>query len=127
MTILDDAIDYHRTKQIENNAKAEAKPLGERIKKHLQDGGSDYTVPRVDRNSGEISQALELPDFNVRYFMRSRAGAWKQYEATCSNCGHLVRGEVRTQSSSVALDSEPIENLNDAARAAQWRSVEAVE
>ena len=127
MTILDDAIDYHRTKQIENNAKSEAKPLGERIKKHLQDGGSDYTVPRVDRNSGEISQAIELPDYNVRYFMRSRAGAWKQYEVTCSNCGHLVRGEVRTQSPSVALDSEPIENLNDAARAAQWRSVEAVE
>lgn len=48
MTILDDAADYHRTKQIENNAKAEAKPLGERIKKHLQEGGSDYTAPASD-------------------------------------------------------------------------------
>lgn len=127
MTILDDAADYHKTKQIENAAKAEAKPLGERIKKHLQEGGSDYTVRRVDRNSGEVSQALELPDYNVRYFMRSRAGAWKQYEATCENCGHLVRGEVRTQAPSVALDSEPIADLAAAAREAQWRPVEVSE
>lgn len=124
MTILDDAIDYHKTKQIESDAAKEAKPLGEKIKKHLQDGGSDYTVRRVDHNSGEVSQALELPDYNVRYFVRSRAGAWKQVELTCENCGATVRGEVRTQSPSVALDSEPLANLAAAAREAQWRAPE---
>lgn len=111
MTILDTAADYHQTKQIENRAKAEAKPLGEAIKSHLNAGGSDYTVSRVDPNSGEISQALELPEFNVRYFMRSRAGAWKSVALTCENCGATVHGEVRTQSPSVALDSEPIADL----------------
>lgn len=125
MTILTDAEDYYRTKLIENEAKAAAKPLGERIKKHLQDGGSDYTTRRVDRNSGEVSQALELPDYNVRYFLRSRAGAWKQVELTCPNCEAKVYGEVRTQSPSVALDSEPIADMAAAAREAQWRPVEA--
>lgn len=127
MTILDDAEDYYRTKRIENEAKAAAKPLGERIKKHLQDGGSDYTVRRVDPNSGEISEALELRDYNTRYFLRSRAGAWKPYETTCDNCGHRVTGEVRTQSPSVALDSEPIADLRQAAREAQRRPVEVAE
>ena len=124
MTIVDDAIDYHKTKQIENDAKKQAKPIGEKIKSHLQDGGSDYTVRRVDPNSGEVSQALELPKFNVRYFIRSRAGAWKPVSLTCPNCGAPVHGEVRTQSPSVALDSEPIADMAAAAREAQRRPVE---
>lgn len=127
MTILDDAEDYYKTKMIENEAKAAAKPLGERIKKHLAEGGSDYTVRRVDPNSGEVSQALELPEKNTRYFLRSRAGAWKPYETTCDNCGHRVTGEVRTQSPSVALDSEPIADLRQAAREVQSRPVEVAE
>lgn len=124
MTILDDAEDYYRTKMIENEAKSAARPLGLRIKAHLQEGGSDYTVRRVDPNSGEVSEALELRDRNTRYFLRSRAGAWKQYETTCPGCGHRVTGEVRTQSPSVALDSEPIADLREAAREAQRRPVE---
>lgn len=133
MTILDDAADYHRTKQIENDAKNAAKPLGDEIKKHLAGGGSDYTVRRVDKNSGEVSQAIDLPDYNVRYFLRSRAGSWKQftrkYETKCPNCGAEVKGEVageiQTQSPSVALDSEPIADMAAAAREAQRRPVEA--
>lgn len=124
MTILDDAEEYYRLSNIENDAKKAKKPHGEKVKRHLQEGGSDYTVRRVDPNSGEVSEALELRDRNTRYFLRSRAGAWKQYETTCPGCGHRVTGEVRTQSPSVALDSEPIADLREAAREAQRRPVE---
>lgn len=133
MTILDDAEDFvqRKTRIALLERPGENLPtlddLKERIKAALADEGNEFIVTRLDKRTGELSPALELRDYNTRLFLRSRAGAWKPYETTCDNCGHRVTGEVRTQSPSVALDSEPIADLRQAAREAQWRPVEVSE
>lgn len=119
MTILDDAADYAHLKGIESDTRAALKPLTERIKDHLQTGGSDYTVDRLDRKTGELVAALELRESNVRLFLRDTAGAWH----TCANCDE----DIQCRKPSKSLIQEPIVDLAAAARVAQWRAPEVSE
>lgn len=123
--ILDDAEDFvqRKTRIAVLERPGENLPtlddLKERIKAALADEGNEFVVNRLDKRTGELSPALELRDYNTRLFLRETAATY----ARCPNCGH----ERQTRAPSRSLVMEPIEDLREAARAAQWAPVKAGE
>jgi len=119
MSILDYAEDYVQRKQHINRLERPGDDLPNldeltrAIKEHLA-VGSDLTVERINPNTGEIVNALELPELNVRLFLRDSPATFVK----CVNCG----AQIQTRSKSEALARESIIDIAAEARKDQWRA-----
>lgn len=114
--LIDAAIDYvERTQRINalerptDAGLPKRRELADAIKAGLLEDGNEHAVARIDHRTGEIVQALELPTYNVRLFLRETPATYMR----CQACG----AETRTRSESRSLVMEAIEDLAAAARA----------
>lgn len=72
--------------------------LKDELKAHIR-GGSDLTVDRLDKATGELTPALELPEQNVRLFLRETDAI----VIHCWNCG--TQNVTRKASTSLITES----------------------